>query len=82
MKRKKEEDQDFDPVYAARWRAQYRALYCAELKKQAAAAGLLESPFMREKISAAEEAAAEAERTLTELKHHDTRTRARGNQTG
>ncbi len=73
MKRKQETEEDFSPEFTAQWRAEGKALYCKELKRLAAAAGLMEYPEMLRKIRAAEKAAAAAEE-----KYRLTRARARG----
>ena len=73
MKRNRETEEDFDPVFIARWDADRTALYCKELKRLAAEAGLMEYPEMLRKIRAAEKAAAAAEE-----KYRLTRARARG----
>lgn len=79
MKRKQEtEEEEFDPVFTARWRAEGKALYCKELKRLAAEAGLMGCPEMLQKIRDAEQAAAEAAK-----RYQATRARAReGRQKG
>ena len=68
MKRKQETEEEFDPVFTARWRAEGKALYCKELKRLAAEAGLMECPEMLQKIRDAEKAAAAAAENLERVK--------------
>ena len=83
MKRKQETEEEFDPVFTARWRAEGKALYCKELKRLAAEAGLMGCPEMLQKIRDAEKAAASAAEKLERVKaaaaqtRHATRARAR-----